>query len=325
MERVVWILIYILNIAHVTDASVQDIGGGTDGDNSDTDLGIQHGGVGSGEEDYDSLLLKWGKPFRDDSAVITPDEHGNPRLMMFPSSWVKDHLCPEKLWSSLKLVSSVYLMTAGAIQIGTGESKVEFIHLLPQSNYLHVPKKAFHEIVQKVPQHTGLNLHTAREGIKIKKSEIGGLPSIKIQFAETNVVYELTPSAYTNCKDGDDNDCEVMVKLAVLGSGYWYLGKPFFNNVVSAISMGNIKKAFVHVCPPKKQVVLNTRVKFYTTDVKVGMPWTPSDYTLLAMVVLFVTGGILYIFRDKLTCFTRRSRGERLGSEDDRQPLLTNN
>lgn len=318
MERVVWILIYISNIVHATDASE-----GHDNDNSATLLGIPHGGARSGEEDYDSLLVKSGKPFLDDSAVITPDEQGNPKLMMYPSSWVKDQLCREKLLSTLKLVSSVHLMTAGAIQIGTGDSKVEFIHLLPQSDYVHVPTKAYKEIVKSVPWHTGLDLHTVREGINIKRAEMVGLPSIKIQFAETNVVYELTPSAYTKCKNEVDEECEVMVKLAFLGSGYWYLGNPFFNNVVSAISLGNIKKAFVHICPPKEQVVGNNRVKFYTTDVKVGMPWTPSDYTLLAMIVLFVIGGILYIFRDKFTCFT--SRGERLGSEDKRQPLVTNN
>ena len=325
MERLVLFLVYVVNLAHVTNASKVDASVGPGGDEAENALSATPRGDNSAEQNYDALLLKYGKPFRDDSVVITQDSLGNPKLMMYPASWVKDHLCPEKLWSSLKLVSSVYLMTAGAIQIGTADPKVEFIQLLPQSDYIHVPSKAFSEIVQKVPQHSGKNLHTVRQSINIKKSEISGLPSIKIQFAETNVVYELTPSAYTNCVNEADEECEVMVKLAILSSGYWYLGKPFFNNVVSAIALGNIKKSFVHVCPPKTQAVENTRVKFYTTDVKVGMPWTPSDYALMGLIVLFVIGGILYIFRHKLNCCAKGPRAERLASEDDRQPLLNSN
>ena len=258
-------------------------------------------------KNFDELLKQVNKMYVDRAAVMYPSGDGKITLVMYPASEVKSQICVEDLWSSLKFVSRVYMMTAGSFQIGDSKPRVQYIHLVPESDFISVPPKVFKELMKYSEDQSGDAV--PEKPIMVSKQTALKFPSISLQFAETQTIYELTPRSYISCEGEGERPCEVLIRLSMLMNGYWFLGKPFFNNVVSAISMGNIRDPFVHVCPFKLDGEESARlVKYEASDRKVRMPWTPSDYALLAMICVVVATLIFYVFREKLFCCTRRPR-----------------
>jgi hypothetical protein len=278
---------------------------------------------------YKELVKDYQNPSRSSSLVIAQDSNGKPKIMLAPILKVKKRMCYTnegegfETWSTLRLVSTVPGLTAGSIKIGEDKAETTFIHLLPESEFIHVPRGAF----QRISNIVGLSGDKVmKTPWRFSRDKLKDLPTIDLQFAESNALFTLTPEAYTRCaKDGDE--CVLLVKLGSLEKrDFWFLGKPFFDYTVAVFSIGNYKDAFVHVCYPilAKGLRESWPVKIIKSDNKVGMPWTANDYILMVLIVLFVLGCIYFIFRNRLTCCRRRPRPQAAQSveEGDNQPLL---
>ena len=290
--------------------------------------------------DYDEIIKDFENPYRDSGLVLAQNPDGKPAYGLLPSFVVEKKMCSVdeasgfKTWSTLKLVSTVHGLTAGSIKIGDDKATTQFIHMLPESDFIHLPSKAFERIAGGV----GLSAkHLSNKPYQFKKDLLKELPPIEIQFANTQLLFTITPDAYTRCEEKGDM-CVLLIKLGNIDkTGFWFLGRPFFDYVVASISLGNTNKGYYHVCAPKltaKQTE-SWPVKFAKSKVKVGMPWTPNDYVIMALVIVFVVGLLMYLFRHRLTCWKRggssgsvhstpRQTPDNASANDDTRPLLTN-
>jgi hypothetical protein len=288
--------------------------------------------------DYDDIIKDYENPFRDSGLLIAQNPDGTPAYGLLPSFVVEKKMCfvdaasDFKTWIKLKLVSTVHGLTAGSVKIGDEKPSSQFIHILPESDFIHLPPKAFEKIATPV----GLNGKELKgKPWQFKKALLKELPNIEIQFAQTSLLFTLTPQAYTRCEEEGDS-CILLVKLGSFEkSGFWFLGRPFFDYVVASISLGNAREGHYYICAPKltEKQMESWPIRFSRTKVKVGMPWTPNDYVIMAMIVVFVIGLVMWMLRHKLTCLKRGQQASNVQtaslvpenqSVNAETPILTN-
>ena len=175
---------------------------------------------------------------------------------------------------------------------------------------------------------------------RFSRDKLKELPTIDLQFSESQALFTIKPEAYTKCAN-DGDECVLLIKLGSLEKrDFWFLGKPFFDYVVSVFSLGNHKASFINVCYPvlAKELRESWPIKVQKSDTKVGMPWTPNDYVLMVLIALFALGCIWFIFRHKITLCSKRQRAsvgpasaaastpeDRNNTTSDTQPLLNPN
>ena len=218
----------------------------------------------------------------------------------------------EQTYCNVDTLAQVYLykdggrLSAGFTGVGP-EGNIEYIYLAHESNFIYMPDAYFDKLVEFVDKGTPSTRY--QKMVQFNASVLPSLPSIFIQFSNSNMQFEILPRAYTRCETKGDvanRKCVLLVKKN--SAGIWVLGKPFLSRVVTSVPIGTDPRGYMKICLPRKPA--DQFVAAYAVDIKRRLPYTTRDYLLYVALGLAVLLVILWLWSDKFCPCLKRRRGQ---------------
>ena len=215
----------------------------------------------------------------------------------------------EQTYCDLETLAHVYLyrdagrLTAGFTGVGP-EGSIEYIYIAHEANFIYMPDTYFDSLLAAIDAKSPSTRY--QKMVAFPQTTLASLPTLYIQFSNTNIQFMIEPEAYTRCETtGPESErkCLLLVKKNQMGP--WTLGKPFTSRILTSVPIGSDPRGVMKVCVPKKPV--DDFVTAKTVEISRRLPYTTRDYLLyvaLGVVVLII---IVWLWSDRLCpCLKRR-------------------
>ena len=219
----------------------------------------------------------------------------------------------EQSYCNIDTLAQVYLykdggrLTAGFTGVGP-DGGIEYIYLAHESNFIYMPDAYFDKLLAIIDKDTKSTRY--QKMVYFNAPMIKNLPTLYIQFSNSNIQFEIHPQAYTRCETNGDvanRKCVLLVKQNL--AGIWMLGRPFLSRVITTLPIGSDARGFMKICLPRRPA--DKFVSAGGVDISRRLPYTTRDYLLYVALGLVVLIIILWLWSDKLCpCFKRGRRSQ---------------
>ena len=218
----------------------------------------------------------------------------------------------EQTYCNIDTLAQVYLykdsgrLTAGFAGVGP-EGNIEYIYLAHESNFIYMPDAYFDRLLAVIDKDAPSTRY--QKMVYFTAPVVKTLPTLYIQFSNSNIQFEIHPRAYTRCETKGDvanRKCVLLVKKNL--AGIWLLGKPFLSRVVTTVPIGTDPRGYMKICLPRTPA--DQFVKAGAVEISRRLPYTTRDYLLYVALGLVVLLIILWLWSDKLCPCLKRRRNQ---------------